>query len=131
MNEVFLLGNLGGDIEISNNNNVQVGKFSVATTKNYKDRQDEWQKKTTWHKITLFNPTSHKRANLKKGVKVLVKGQINNSTYDKDGVTMYSSEIIATSVDILDNNEAPVAEIATNDSEVSNNTSNGNDDLPF
>ena len=57
MNVAFITGSLGADMEVSfTSNNTAIGKFSVATSDGYKDRDNNWVDKTTWHNATLFKP---------------------------------------------------------------------------
>ena len=47
INKVILIGNLGRDPEIRRlESGSAVGKFSVATNENYKDKSGEWQTQT-------------------------------------------------------------------------------------
>lgn len=137
MNKVFLIGNLGKDIEVTTAGNVVVGKFSLATTENYKDGDGNWQDKTTWHNVDLFKPTDHKKANLKKGAQVVVEGRIENYSYEKDGETRYGSAVTASKVDILveagarGNSSSSDSGSFTESAPTPEAKDNTTDDLPF
>lgn len=81
LNEVTLMGHVGKDPEIKTTSNGKLmAKFSLATTKSYKDQSGQWQKKSFWHNITLFG-YSDKRP-IEKGDLVHVKGEIENREYE-------------------------------------------------
>ena len=139
MNVAFITGSLGADMEVSfTSNNTAIGKFSVATSDGYKDRDNNWVDKTTWHNITLFKPSEHKIANLKKGAKVAVRGKIDNYKYEVDGQNRYGSAIIVDSVEVItkaDVNQgtqaSPTASTTSHTAIPENTSHNDNDDLPF
>lgn len=99
LNEVTLFGNLGADPELFNGNGGSVLKLRLATSETYLDKNNVKQEKTEWHSVAVFG----KRADglskvLHKGDKVLIKGSIRTSSYDKDGEKRYRTEIAAKDV---------------------------------
>ncbi len=104
VNEVTLLGTVGKDPvlkEIGTEN--KVANFSLATGKSYKDKQDQWQEKTTWHNIQAWNKLAEKAVkSIGVGTMVFIKGEISNREYeDKDGNKKHITEIIASSILVL------------------------------
>lgn len=96
LNEVTILWQLGKDPEIrTTSNNVTVCSFSVATERGWKDKEGNWKNETDWHNITLWNPAEYLRERLKKGAKVLIKGEMRTEKFEKDGVTQYRTKVIA------------------------------------
>ena len=52
INKVILIGNLGGDPEVRYaSSGVAVCNFTMATTRNYKDKQGERKDETEWHRV--------------------------------------------------------------------------------
>lgn len=104
LNKVQLIGNLGADPELKmTNNQKSVCNISIGTSKKYKDRNEQWQEKTEWHRVQLWNKTAENAAKyLSKGSKVYVEGELQTRSYDKDGTTKYTTEIVATSIIFLD-----------------------------
>ncbi len=99
LNTVLLFGNLGSDPELRQTTNGAVLKLSLATSHGWLDKEKQKQEKTTWHRVTVFGPRGEGLAKiLQKGSKLLVKGRIETSTYEKDGQKRYSTEIIAEDV---------------------------------
>ena len=102
-NLVILIGNLGKTPELRNTGKTAVANFSVATSETYKDAEGKQQKRTEWHNIATFGTLAETVAKyLKKGSKVFVEGSLRTRKWDKDGVTHYSTEIIADEVKFLD-----------------------------
>ena len=54
INKVILIGNLGQDPQQKTLPSGQrVTNVGLATTEGYKDKQGEWQEKTTWHDLAF------------------------------------------------------------------------------
>lgn len=101
MNKVFLLGNLGADAELKVTQGGQVVlKFSLATTEKWKNRNDEMQEKTNWHRCALWGKRAEALApHLKKGSRLFVEGSVEYSSYEKDGEKRYSTDIKVTNIE--------------------------------
>jgi len=148
INKVTLIGNLGGDPEIRHlENGTAVGRFSVATNENYKDKDGNWQTLTEWHNVVVWRDLAERaEKQLKKGMMVYVEGKISyrNNT-GQDGVERNVTDIVANTFRMLEKREGaghdsrfPAAEpvrsntessIPTN-AEIAPANANG-DDLPF
>ena len=90
MNLVVLQGNISKDSELRYTpNGKAVVSFSIAVNEGYGDK-----KKTQFFNITSFGAEKLCEY-LTKGTKVLIKGKLNNSSYEKDGVKHYKTDIIA------------------------------------
>jgi single-strand DNA-binding protein len=104
MNKAILIGNLGRDPEISHSNSgVSIAKFSLATSEKWKDKYTgEMQKRTEWHHITAFGRLAEICMEyLSKGKQVCIEGRIQTSSWEKDGITRYNTEIIASTMKML------------------------------
>lgn len=103
VNKVILVGNLGRDAETKfTPGGTAVTKFSVATSRRWKDKQSgEWKEETDWTNVTLWQ--AEKLANyLTKGKQVYVEGRIHTRTYDdKDGKKVYATDVVAEDVILL------------------------------
>ena len=103
VNKVILVGNLGKDPEVRfMPNGEAVCNFSIATTENWKDKSGVKQEKTEWHNIVMYRKLAEIAGEyLKKGRPVYVEGRLQTRKWEKDGVTRYSTEIIADSMQML------------------------------
>jgi single-strand DNA-binding protein len=103
VNKVIVLGHLGKDADTKfTQSGVAVTKFSVATSRRWKDSQsDEWKEESDWHNIVLWR--SENLANyLAKGKQVYVEGRLQTRSYeDRDGAKRYVTEIVADAVILL------------------------------
>lgn len=95
MNLAIIAGALGRDAELKY---IQSGtgllRFTVATSFKRKQGED-WIEETEWHRCTLWGKRGEALApHLTKGTKVTIQGRLKTSSYEKNGVTMYSTEII-------------------------------------
>lgn len=103
INKVILVGKLGKDPEAKSlDSGVKMTNFSVATNKNWKDKDGTKKEETTWHRITVFGTKAELAAKyLKKGSSVFIEGELKNRSYDKDGVTHYVTDIVANDIQFL------------------------------
>jgi single-strand DNA-binding protein len=99
-NQVFLLGNLGSDPDIRFvASGTCVAKFSVATSRSWKDKNDEWQEEVEWHRVVIWGKAAESLSDkLFKGDMVHVVGRIHYDSYEKDGIKRYTTEIVADTV---------------------------------
>lgn len=105
VNKVILIGNLGRDPELRYNpNGVAFCTISLATTRNWKNRESgEKQEETEWHRV-VFND---KLAEIvgqycKKGRPLYVEGRLRTRKWqDKEGRDTYTTEIIADQMQLL------------------------------
>jgi len=79
-----------------------VTRFSVATTRSWKDQaSNEWKEETNWTNVVLWRQEN--LANyLTKGKQVYVEGRLQTRSYDdKDGKKVYTTEVVADDVILL------------------------------
>jgi single-strand DNA-binding protein len=97
MNKVILLGRLGQDPESRHvNSGEMVCSFSIATSDSWKDKDNQKQEKTEWHRIVCWRKTAELASKyLTKGRQVMIEGKLKTRNYDKDGTKVYVTEIIA------------------------------------
>jgi single-strand DNA-binding protein len=108
LNKVMLIGHLGKDPETTyTQNGTAVMKFSLATTEKWNDTSTgEKREKTEWHRVTLFGRLAEAMNQyLHKGKQVYIEGKISYYQYEKDGVTMYGTDISAKSIELLGGGE--------------------------
>lgn len=103
INKVIIVGRLGKDPEIRyNQQGNAICNFSVATSESWTDKQGQKQEQTEWHRIVVFNKQAENcEKYLSKGRQVYVEGRLKTNSYDKDGQTHYSTDIVANTVQFL------------------------------
>ena len=106
VNKAILIGNLGADPEIRYMpSGGAVATVSLATSEIWKDRQtNEAQERTEWHRVVFFNRLAEIAGEyLRKGSKIYVEGRIQTRKWqDKNGQERYTTEIVATEMQMLD-----------------------------
>ncbi len=100
MNKVLLLGNLGTAPELRHTQNgTPVLSFRLATNESWLDKDKAVQERTEWHTVVVFAGRGEALSKiLQKGSSVLVEGSIRTTSYEKDGVKRFRTEIIARDV---------------------------------
>ncbi|MES2800766.1 MAG: single-stranded DNA-binding protein [Bacteroidota bacterium] len=105
VNKVILIGNLGKDPEVRYlENGTAVANFSLATSETITDRQTgEKREITDWHDVVVWRGLAEVvEKYVKKGYKVYVEGKLKKRTWqDKEGVTRYTTEVLADELTIL------------------------------
>ena len=103
VNKVILIGNLGRDAETSYTaSQVSVTKFSVATSRRWKDQQSgEWKEETDWTRVTLWRG-ENVAPYLTKGTQVYIEGRLQTRSYDdKDGKKVWATDVVAEELILL------------------------------
>ena len=104
VNKVIIVGNLGKDPETSYTpSGMAVCRFSVATTDTWTDKATGQKKeKTEWHRIVVFQKMAENCGKfLTKGSPVYIEGKLQTSSYEKDGITRYNTDILANAIQFL------------------------------
>jgi single-strand DNA-binding protein len=129
VNKVIIVGNLGRDPEIRYNpNGVAWCTVGVATTRSWKDKTSgEKVEETEWHRV-VFNDRLAEIAGeyLKKGRSVYVEGRLKTRKWtDKDGAEKYTTEILATDMQMLGSREGMGGGAGSGDDEGGGNSERG------
>lgn len=98
INKVILVGNLGQDPELKyTQSGVAVATLSVATNRSWKDREDNWQDETEWHRVIVWAQAAERASNtFSKGNKVYVEGRLQTRKWqDQNGNDRYTTEIVS------------------------------------
>ncbi len=105
INKVILVGRLGRDPEIRYTPSGQaVANFSVATSIKWKDKNSgEWKEQTEWNRIVAWRRLGEICGEyLHKGSLVYIEGRLQTQQWEKDGITRYSTEVVASEMKMLD-----------------------------
>src|SRR3989337_2110712 len=104
VNKVILVGNLGKDPEIRYTpGGVAVANFTLATSENWTSKEGKKETKTEWHRIVAFGRLAEICGEyLNKGKQVYIEGRLRTRSWeDKDGNKRWSTEIVATQMQML------------------------------
>jgi single-strand DNA-binding protein len=105
LNRVQLIGNLGKDPEIKYTpQGTPVAKLTIATNERFKDKAGEWQDRTEWHNVVLWQRLAEIAGEyLKKGGKVYIEGRLQTRSWDDKttGQKKYMTEVVASDLILL------------------------------
>ncbi len=104
VNKVILVGNLGANPEMRFTQGGQaVANLRIATTERWTDKSGQKQEATEWHRVVVWGKTAEICGQyLTKGRQVYIEGRIRTRQWqDQQGQKRYSTEIVATSVQML------------------------------
>ena len=128
MNTVNLLGRLCKDVELKEFNDTKVASFTLAINRRKKDEAD-------FIRCKAFNKTAEIiQQYCSKGHQLAVTGRIQTGSYEKDGITIYTFDIIVDSFTFVgsknndsqhDNQSDDLKELESLNDELSS------DELPF
>ncbi len=144
VNKVILVGRLGKDPEVRHlENGATVANFSIATSETYKDRQTgEKREQTEWHNVVLWRGLAEVAEKyVKKGDMIYVEGKLRTRSWEKDGVTRYTTEVVGDNMTMLGGGGGGSSQSQGGDysnqqqsqptTPVENTASEASDDLPF
>ncbi|HNP17269.1 MAG TPA: single-stranded DNA-binding protein [Fulvivirga sp.] len=104
VNKAIIVGRLGKDPEVRHlENGAAVANFPVATSETYKDRNTgERKEQTEWHNVVLWRGLAEVAEKyLRKGEMVYIEGKMRTRSWEKDGVTRYTTEIVGDNMTML------------------------------
>lgn len=144
-NSITLLGNIGSVRVKTFSNGGKVVEASLATTKRWKDRNNESHEETQWHNLVIGgNLADVAERFVEKGAPLFVTGEMTYRTYtDREGVDRSTAEVRvqalqllpkSTTVQAVDNAAKQVAAPAPepeNPHLAELTSDEGSDDLPF
>ena len=109
VNKVILVGNLGRDPEVRYTpNGSAVCNVTIATSRVRKNKESgDKSEDTEWHRVVFFDKLAEIAGEyLKKGRSVYVEGRLQTRKWtDKDGVEKYTTEIVASEMQMLGSRE--------------------------
>jgi single-strand DNA-binding protein len=105
VNKVILIGNLGKDPEVKYTpQGTAVAKITLATNERFKGKDGNWQDRTEWHNVVLWQRLAEIAGEyLKKGGKVYIEGRLQTRSWDdkQTGQKKYMTEVVASDLVLL------------------------------
>jgi len=130
INKCIILGHLGQDPKMQNMpSGGAITSISVATSESWKDKNTgQQEQRTEWHRIVFFNKLAEIAGQyLKKGSKVYIEGSLRTRTWEKDGEKRYTTEIVASEMQMLDSK----GDVGNAGGNTTQQTPDFDDDIPF
>jgi single-strand DNA-binding protein len=118
LNLCQFIGRLGKDPEtrMMPNNSQAVVNVTLAVGDDYKDKAGNKVEQTEWVRVIAFGKLGDVIASYcKKGSKIYVSGKMKTRSYEKDGQTIYVTEVVASEMQLLDSRNGGPAAAQTND----------------
>ena len=147
INKVIVVGNVGQEPDVKQTTNGStIVNLSIATSESWKGKDGNQQERTEWHRVVFFNRLAEiVEQFVKKGSKVYIEGSLRTRKWQKDGQDRYTTEIVASEMQMLDSRGGVAGEesgvksgfqSAAGDQsspQVANNSSQSgfDDDIPF
>ena len=103
INRVILVGNAGSDPDVRETpSGSTVAHLSLATNRVFQHNGQE-QQKTEWHRLTFWAGAAQTIEKwVRKGTRMYVEGRIEYGSYDRDGVTIPTADVIVQEFVFLD-----------------------------
>ena len=105
INKVILIGNLGKDPEVKYTpQGTPVAKITLATNERFKGKDGNWQDRTEWHNVVLWQRLAEIAGEYpKKGGKVYIEGRLQTRSWDdkQTGQKKYMTEVVANDLVLL------------------------------
>lgn len=98
VNKVTLLGNVARDVELRYTpGGTAVATFTIATNRSIKDENEQsgYRDIPSFHRVTVWAKLAEFAGNrLVKGEKVYAEGRLDYRSYEKEGQTVYVTDIV-------------------------------------
>ena len=113
LNKAMIIGFLGKAPTISyTESGSTVANMSVATKEKWKDKSGVPQERSEWHRVVAFGKLGEIcQQHLVQGAEVFFEGRLTTRKWqDKEGVTRYSTEIVAHEMQVLGRKDRALAD---------------------
>ncbi len=103
VNKIILVGNIGQDPDIQETGSgTKVAHLSLATNRRMSTNGDEPKERTDWHRLTLWNRLAQFTEDyVTKGDRVYVEGRLEYDSYERDGVTIPTADVVVRELVLL------------------------------
>jgi single-strand DNA-binding protein len=146
VNKAILVGNVGKDPDVRHmDSGITVASITLATTERGYTLANGTQvpDRTEWHNIIAWRGLGEiAEKYIRKGSQLYVEGKITTRKWEKDGITRYTTEIVADSIELLGKRPevaedakpqtaAPATRPTQQQPAQAQRGPSGNDDLPY
>ncbi|MCQ2506621.1 MAG: single-stranded DNA-binding protein [Lachnospiraceae bacterium] len=142
MNKVVLMGRLTRDPNVTRNNDIALARFTIAVDRQFARRDEQGNAQADFISCKAWRKTAETiEKYVHKGTKILLEGRIETGSYQKDGQTVYTTDVVVDSFEFCEKagadasgTEYPSSSSSSNYNDNSgfmNIPSSTDDDLPF
>jgi single stranded DNA-binding protein len=129
VNKVILLGNAGKDAkQKETGKGTPLASFSLATHRNRKNANDEWEQIPEWHSVICYGAVAEAASRVAKGNLVYVEGRIQKNDSEQAFDPYF---VVATKVTIISKPQGRESAQYDGDADKPNIPVVDLDDLPF
>lgn len=95
INKIILVGNIGRDPDVQTTaSGAKVAHVSLATSRRI-PREGGVEERTEWHRLTLWDRLAQLAEDyIRKGDRVYVEGRMEYDSFERNGVTIPTSEVV-------------------------------------
>jgi single-strand DNA-binding protein len=133
LNKVILIGYVGQNPEIKTlAQDKLMATFSLATSKTWKNKNGEYESKSEWHNIIIYNENVANFVSkyVLKGTKLYLEGEIVSNKYtDSSNIERKSYQIQTSEIKILESKKIETQNAKNTTNQVAD--SKLDDDMPF
>ena len=103
VNRVILVGNAGSDPDVRETaRGTRVAHVSLATNREF-ELDGQTQQRTDWHRLTFWGGAAETvETYLRKGNRLYVEGRIEYGSYERDEVTIPTTDVVVQEFVFLD-----------------------------
>lgn len=103
VNKIILVGNVGRDPDMqATQNGTKVAHLSLATNRRLPSNGGEVRERTDWHRLTFWNQLAEfAEQYVRKGDRLYVEGRVEYDSFERDGVTIPTTDITVREVVLL------------------------------
>lgn len=119
INKIILVGNIGRDPDIqTTTSGTKVAHVSLATTRRF-PREGNMEERTEWHRLTLWDRLAQLAEDyIRKGDRVYVEGRMEYDSFERNGVTIPTAEVVVREIVLLGSASGRTAEPEPEEEEV-------------
>ena len=109
LNKVSLMGNVGREPDIqTTQNGTKVAHLSLATNRWIPGGNEDGKERTDWHRLTAWGRLAqYVEEHVTTGDRILVEGRIEYDSYERDGVTIPTAEVVVRELYMLSPKAVP------------------------
>lgn len=118
VNKIILVGHIGRDPDVQTTaSGAKVAHVSLATSRRFA-RDGVFEERTEWHRLTLWDRLAQLAEDyIRKGDRVYVEGRMEYDSFERNGVTIPTAEVLVREIVMLGAPSARTAAAAAEEEE--------------